>query len=134
MRALNNEKVLNLFAHAPIVSSVFICLARALYVRNPYHILVSGLVEGEIVKVTTKGQITLPARIRRSLNIRDDSHLYVAQAGDIVVMKRVDELTLSDITGILERLAEEKGVTGEILRAEAEEQRRRTAAEKNLEA
>ena len=92
------------------------------------------MVEGEIVKVTTKGQITLPARIRRSLNISDDSHLYVAQAGNLVVMKRVDEFTLSDITGILERLAEEKGVTGEILRVEADEQRRRTAAEKGLEA
>ena len=92
------------------------------------------MVEGEIVKVTTKGQITLPARIRRSLNISDDSHLYVAQAGNLVVMKRVDEFTLSDITGILERLAEEKGVTGEILRVEADEQRRRTVAEKGLEA
>jgi len=97
-------------------------------------LLVSKLVEGEIVKVTTKGQITLPARIRRSLNIRDDSHLYVALAGDLVIMKRVDELTLGDITGILERLAEEGGVTGEILGAEAEEQRRRTTAEKRLEA
>jgi hypothetical protein len=58
----------------------------------------------------------------------------VAQAGDLVVMKRVDELTLSDITGILERLAEEKGVTGEILGVEADEQRKRTAAEKGLEA
>jgi len=113
----------------------FIIGARAtLYVRNPYYIVVSELVEGEIVKVTTKGQITLPARIRRSLNISDDSHLYVAQAGNLVVMKRVDEFTLSDITGILERLAEEKGVTGEILRVEADEQRRRTAAEKGLEA
>ena len=90
--------------------------------------------EGEIVKVTTKGQITLPARIRRSLKIRDDSHLYVAQAGDLVVMKRVDELTLSDITGILERLAEEKGITGEILGVEVEMQRKRTAAEMNHEA
>ena len=92
------------------------------------------MIKGEIVKVTTKGQITLPARIRRSLNIRDDSHLYVAQAGDLLVMKRVDELTLSDITGILERLAEEKGVTGEILRVEVDEQRKRTVAEKGLEA
>jgi AbrB family looped-hinge helix DNA binding protein len=92
------------------------------------------LVEGEIVKVTTKGQITLPARIRRSLNIRDDSHLYVAQTGDLVVMKRVDELTLSDITGIFERLAAEKGVTGEILGVEVEEQRKRTVAEKGHEA
>ena len=90
--------------------------------------------EGEIVKVTTKGQITLPARIRRSLKIHDDSHLYVAQAGDLVVMKRVDELTLSNITGILERLAEEKGVTGEILGVEVEMQRKRTATEKNNEA
>ena len=92
------------------------------------------MIKGEIVKVTTKGQITLPARIRRSLNIRDDSHLYVAQAGDLLVMKRVDELTLSDITGILERLAEEKGITGEILRAEVDEQRKRTVEEKGLEA
>ena len=109
-------------------------LYTPLYVRSPYSLEVSGLVEGEIVKVTTKGQITLPARIRRSLNIRDDSHLYVAQAGDVVVMKRVDELTLSDITGILERLAAEKGVTGQILGVEVEEQRKRTSTEKGHEA
>ena len=85
---------------------------------------------GEIVKMTSKGQITLPAKIRRSLTLSDESHLYVTQAGGLIVLKKVDELTLDDISTLFESLAVEEGITREILEADVEEARRKIAEER----
>jgi AbrB family looped-hinge helix DNA binding protein len=90
--------------------------------------------EGEIIKVTSKGQVTLPAKIRRRLALRDSSHLYVVQTGDLIVMKKVDDLSLDDISTILESLAKEKGITGEMLEQEIEAARDHLMAERRVEA
>jgi len=92
------------------------------------------MAEGEIIKVTSKGQVTLPAKIRRRLALGDSSHLYVVQTGDLIVMKKVDELSLDDISTILEALAREKGITGEMLEQEIEAARERLMAERRVEA
>ena len=88
------------------------------------------MASGEIVKMTSKGQITLPAKIRRSLTLSDESHLYVTQTGDLIVLKKVDELTLDDVSALFESLAAEGGVTKEMLEADVEEARRRIAEER----
>jgi AbrB family looped-hinge helix DNA binding protein len=92
------------------------------------------MVEGEIIKVTSKGQVTLPAKIRRRLVLGDSSHLYVVQTGGLIVMKKVDELSLDDISTILEALAGEKGITGEMLDQEIEAAREHLTAERRVEA
>jgi hypothetical protein len=49
-------------------------------------------------------------------------------------MKKVDELSLDDISTILETLAREKGITGEMLDQEIEAAREHLTAERRVEA
>jgi bifunctional DNA-binding transcriptional regulator/antitoxin component of YhaV-PrlF toxin-antitoxin module len=82
----------------------------------------------EVVKITSKGQLTLPIEIRKELSLDKDSYLYVTKVGSIIVMKRVDKLSLDEISTILQGLAEERGITRNLLMKEVEK-----AKEKLLE-
>lgn len=88
--------------------------------------------EGEIIKVTSKGQITIPAKIRRALSLDKDSYLYVTRAERLLVMRKVDELSLDEISAVLGAVAEERGVTKELLVEEAERARERLMEERNV--
>ena len=88
--------------------------------------------EGEIIKVTSKGQITIPAKIRRALSLDMDSYLYLTRAGRLLVMRKVDELSLDEISAALEAVAEERGVTKELLFEEAEKARERLMQERDV--
>ena len=66
----------------------------------------------EIVKVTTKGQVTLPARVRKPFGISDQSYLVADEVGGFVVLRQ-GEAELDEITARLERAARQKGVTPE---------------------
>jgi len=90
------------------------------------------LSEGEIIKVTSKGQITIPAKIRRALSLDRDSYLYVTRAGGLLVMRKVDELSLDEISAVLGAVAEERGVTRELLFEEAEKARERLMEERDV--
>jgi AbrB family looped-hinge helix DNA binding protein len=92
------------------------------------------LTEAEIIKVTSKGQITIPSKIRSALSLNRDSYLYVARAGKILVMKKVDELSLDEISSVLQAVAEEKGITHEMLIEDAEKTRRHLMEERNVKA
>jgi len=81
------------------------------------------LPDGEIIKVTSKGQITIPAKIRRALSLDRDSYLYVTRAEGLLVMRKVDDLSLDEISAVLGVVAGERGVTGELLVEEAERAR-----------
>lgn len=71
----------------------------------------------EVVKVTSKGQITLPISIRKAIGISDDSYLLVEQIGDYVLMKKA-EVRMKEINRILGSEAKKKGITRkELLRA-----------------
>jgi len=63
-----------------------------------------------VVKVTSKGQLTLPADIREDLNICEDDYLYVAEAGDIILMKRIG-VDPKEILNAFQRAAKEVGLT-----------------------
>ena len=89
--------------------------------------------EGEIIKVTSKGQITIPAKIRSALSLDRDSHLYVAKAGKLLVMKKVDELSLDEISSLLQAVACERGVTKEILMEDAERIRAQLMEERDVQ-
>jgi len=78
----------------------------------------------EIVKVTSKGQFTIPAEIRRELRLDDGSYVYVKAIGKIIVMCKVDDMELRKISTILGEIAKDKGWTRAILQKEAEKARR----------
>ena len=83
------------------------------------------MVAEEIVKVTSKGQLTIPSDIREELGLREGSHVYMKTLGRLVVMRRVDELNVDEISKVLEAVAKDKGVTRPILFKEIEKVRGR---------
>lgn len=71
----------------------------------------------EIVKVTTKGQLTLPARIRKDLGIDKDTYLLAEEIGDFVVLRRV-ETQFRELSQLFRLQAKREGITqGALLRA-----------------
>lgn len=74
----------------------------------------------EIVKVTSKGQLTIPADIRRELRLDDGSYVYMKALGKLIVMRKVNDLNLKEISAILEEIAKEKGLTRAVLLEEVE--------------
>lgn len=79
--------------------------------------------EAEVVKVSSKGQVTIPGRFRKELGLDRDSHLYVARVGGLLIMRRVDGLSLEEVSSVLSKMAEDRGITKELLLEEAERAR-----------
>lgn len=84
----------------------------------------------QIVKITSKGQFTLPVDMRRELSLGKDSHLYVTKVGRLIVIKKVEELSLDDISAILEPLAKRTGLTRRVLTEDIEKAREEMFGEK----
>jgi len=84
----------------------------------------------QVVKITSKGQFTLPVEIRRELSLGKDSHVYVTKLGRLIVIKKVEELSLNDISAILEPLAKRSGLTRKILMEDIEKAREKMLGEK----
>jgi AbrB family looped-hinge helix DNA binding protein len=80
----------------------------------------------EIVKVTSKGQLTIPARIRGESGMDEGSHIYMKSLGNMVIMKKVDDLSLDEISALLEAIASEKGITRALLSKEVDRIRTET--------
>jgi AbrB family looped-hinge helix DNA binding protein len=72
----------------------------------------------EIVKITSKGQLTIPLSIRTEAGLEKGSYLYMKSLGGVVIMKKVGDLTLDEVSTILGELAKEKGVTRQLLAKE----------------
>ena len=79
----------------------------------------------DVVKVTSKGQITLPIDIRNALDIENDSYLVVEQVGDYVLMKKA-EIRLKEIHSILKNDAKRKKITKKQLLAALKKSEKRT--------
>lgn len=80
----------------------------------------------EVVKVTTKGQLALPARMRKELGISKDAYLLAEEVGDFVVLRRAETRFLELSEGF-RREAKRRGITREaLLRALKEARRRRS--------
>lgn len=79
----------------------------------------------EIVKVTSKGQLTIPAKIRSESNLRQGSRLYMSSVGDLVIMKKVDDLSLDQISRVLQEVAKDRGLTRLILKRDSDAMRRK---------
>jgi bifunctional DNA-binding transcriptional regulator/antitoxin component of YhaV-PrlF toxin-antitoxin module len=67
----------------------------------------------EVIKVTSKGQLTLPVKFRRNLGIDKESYLLVDEVGDYLILKKIQKL--DHITSILSAKAKEKKLTREDL-------------------
>jgi AbrB family looped-hinge helix DNA binding protein len=52
--------------------------------------------------VTTKGQIVIPSKIRRRLNIKKGTKLYIEEKGDELIIKPVTSKYFEKIAGVLE--------------------------------
>jgi len=78
-----------------------------------------------VIKVTSKGQITLPIDIRNALDISDASYLVVEQIGDYVLMKKA-EIRMKEIQTILKNDAKRKKISKKDLLKALEESKGRT--------
>jgi len=65
----------------------------------------------EVIKVTSKGQLTLPVKFRKNLGIDKDSYLLVEEIGEYLLLKKIQQL--DHITSLLTAKAKKKGVTKE---------------------
>ena len=71
----------------------------------------------DVVKMTTKGQITLPVEIRKAIGLTEESYLVVEQIGDYVLMKKA-EVRMKEIQNLLKNEAKRKNITKkELLKA-----------------
>jgi AbrB family looped-hinge helix DNA binding protein len=52
--------------------------------------------------ITTKGQIVIPSRIRRRLNLKRGTKMYIEEKGDELILKAVTPAYFERISGILQ--------------------------------
>jgi AbrB family looped-hinge helix DNA binding protein len=78
----------------------------------------------DLVKVTSKGQVTLPVDIRNAIGIEDDSYLIVDRVGEYVLMKKA-ELRMNEIQKILGAAAKRKKISKKELLKALERTRKR---------
>ena len=64
----------------------------------------------QVIKATSKGQITLPNAIRDKLGIDKDTYIAVDVIGDYVLMKKVD-VKLKEISKFFQKEAKNKKIT-----------------------
>ena len=64
----------------------------------------------DVIKVTSKGQVTLPKEIRRKLQISKDSYIAVDIIGDYIIMKKVG-LKLKELSELVQKNANQKNIT-----------------------
>jgi AbrB family looped-hinge helix DNA binding protein len=71
----------------------------------PFNICYTFGGKGEIgmttAIVTSKGQIVIPSKIRRRLNIKRGTKLYIEEKGDELILKAVTPAYFERIAGIL---------------------------------
>ena len=79
-----------------------------------------------VVKVSRKGQVTLPAKIRRNLKIRDDTYLLAEEVGEFVVLRRL-ETRFEELAELFRREAGRRSITRDSLLRALKDSRRRRA-------
>ena len=52
--------------------------------------------EAAIIKVSSKGQIVIPASWRKRMNIKDGEELLAVGEGDVLMLKKIESSTLLD--------------------------------------
>lgn len=71
----------------------------------------------EVTKMTTKGQVVIPAGIREELDLSEGTQLVVSRMGDIVLMKKVaiadPKREFEELTKLGSGFAKKKGIKNE---------------------
>ena len=78
----------------------------------------------ETGNVTTKGQLVIPARIRRRYGIKAGTRVRFIERGDELVLQPVTAAAIRQLCGVLESAT---SVTAELLTARAEDRKREEA-------
>jgi antitoxin PrlF len=85
----------------------------------------------EVVRVSSKGQIVLPKRIRQKMGIEPGKKLLVATDGGSILLRKLEDLSLQEVSERTSKVVEEEGVDVSALVDEAiswaRKERRRSA-------
>ncbi len=66
-------------------------------------------------KVSSKGQVVIPAEIKKSMGIKEGEKLLIISIGDTLILKRVGSKTFQETVGPVWKKVRELGLTeGEI--------------------
>lgn len=63
--------------------------------------------ETKIIKVTYKGQISLPINIRNDLKIKQGDELIITKSDDTIILKKIRKEDFSDLLKHSEKVAQE---------------------------
>lgn len=63
--------------------------------------------ETKIIKVTDKGQISLPINIRNDLKIKQGDELIITKSEDTIILKKIRKEDFSDLLKHSEKVAQE---------------------------
>ena len=77
--------------------------------------------------VTSKGQLAIPAKLRRKYNIKKGTRINFTETGDQIVMQPVTHAYIESFRGIFKRRPGAKPVTQQLIEEHAEEVRREEA-------
>jgi len=66
----------------------------------------------EVVRVSSKGQIVIPKKVRKRLGIKEGEYMVLIQDGDILIMKKLD-IDVERVLAEGENLAKKLGITRE---------------------
>ena len=61
--------------------------------------------EAKIVKITDKGQISIPVAMQKSLDIKKGDELLMIEDKKAIILKKVDEDDFSDLVKLSEQVA-----------------------------
>ncbi len=61
--------------------------------------------ETKIVKVTNKGQISIPISIRKSANISEGDELFIVRNDNTILMERINKSDFKDLLKHSEKIA-----------------------------
>ncbi len=67
----------------------------------------------ELAKVTAKGQITIPAQVRRMLGVKEGDKVIFWNEGDKIIIENSNRLALREAKEAFAGLAEELGLNSE---------------------
>jgi len=87
------------------------------------------VVSPEVVQVRERGQVTIPADLRREMGLRDGDVFAVIRLGDTLILTR-KKLVVPELADRIAGILAEEGVTLEDLLADLDAQRRRYTREK----
>lgn len=82
----------------------------------------------KVIKVTSKGQITLPSDIRKELDIDKDNYIAVDSIGDYIILKKITS-KLEEISEAFKKEADSKNITKKDIEKAIEESREEVWAE-----